>query len=68
MKKYEENVGNMKIRTLPVGLGKISSSSSDLERGMGRDGSQFPGLGVPQRKDKKHVNTFLAHPRSLLLN
>ena len=39
----------------PVGLGKISSSSFDLGRG-GGDGSQFPNLGVPQRKDMKHVN------------
>ena len=40
------------------GLGKISSSSSDLGvRGWGVEegGSQFPGLGVPQRKDMKHV-------------
>ena len=58
MKKY---VGNIKKcmennKDSPyiwaVGLGKISSSSSYL----GGRGSQFPGLGVPQRKDiMKHV-------------
>ena len=41
-----------------VGLGKIPSSSSYLgeERGCG-GGSQFPGLGFPQRKDMKDVKS-----------
>ena len=37
-------------------LGKISSSSSDL--GGGGGGLQFPGLGVPQRKDMKHIKNL----------
>jgi len=60
MKKYEGDkkkyMGNMKIRPLLI------YGTWDLERfrdhpffsGVG-GGSQFPGLGVPQRKDMKHV-------------
>jgi len=41
-----------------AGLGKIPSSSSYLGEGEG-DGSQFPGLGVPQRKDMEHVKSII---------
>ena len=65
MKKYEgyymkKYVGNMKkymknkkdsSYTWAVGLGKILSSSATARGG----DSQFLGLGVPQRKDMKHV-------------
>ena len=59
MKKY---VGNMKIRTLPI------YGQWDLEKfqdhylisGEG-GGLQFPGLGVPQRKDMKHVKKKVFH-------
>ena len=52
-KKY---VGNMKIRTLPIyGLWDLEKFQDHpfISRG---GGSQFPGLGVPQREDMKHVN------------
>ena len=67
MKKYEGNikkyVGNMKMRTLPI------HGPWDLEKfrvhplisrggGVGGD-SKFPCLGVPQRKDMKHVKLLL---------
>ena len=54
MKKY---VGNMKIRILPIygpwGLEKFRAHP--LISGW-ENGSQFSGLGVPQRKYMKHVN------------
>ena len=55
MKKYTENKDFPYISA--VGLGKIPSSSRYLwaRRGWGGGGSQFPDLGVPQRKDMTHV-------------
>jgi len=66
MKKYEGNmkkyVGNMKIRTLPIygpwDLEKFRAQP--LISGRGGGGPPFPGLGVPQRKDMKHVNSELS--------
>ena len=55
MKKY---MGNMKIRPLYMGLGTWKNFELILSSRGGWEGdSQFPGLGVPQRKDMKHVNT-----------
>ena len=62
MKKYEGNlknyVGNMKIRTLPIGRGTWKNFKLILwsREGLGGGDSQFSSLGVPQRKDMKHVN------------
>ena len=53
MKKYE---GNMRIRTLLIyGPWDLEKFRAHPLIGRGR-GSQFPGLGVPQRKDMKLVN------------
>ena len=54
MKKY---VGNMKISTLPIyGPWELEKfwTHPPISREEG-GGSQFPGLGVLQRKDMKHV-------------
>ena len=60
---YEEMSGKYENKDSPsiwaVGLIKISSSPSYPERGGG--GSQFPGLGVPYKKDMKYVNSELPH-------
>ena len=61
MKKYEGNmkkyVGNIKIKTLPIygswNLEKFRAHPLISEVG---GGLQFPCLGVPQRKNMKHVN------------
>ena len=62
-KIYEEISGKYENKDSPsiwaVGLGKIPSSSSYLE-GWGV-GSQFPDLGVPQRKDMKNVKIKSIH-------
>ena len=68
MKKYEGNmkkyVGHVKIRTLPIyrpwDLEKFRAHPFILGRSGVGGGSQFPGLGVPQRKDMKHVNSDLS--------
>ena len=52
MKKYE---GNMKD-SVYMGRGTWKNFDLILLSGWGGGGSQFPGLGVPQRKDMKHVN------------
>ena len=56
MKKYKEI--NKKIRTLPIyGPWDLKKFwAHPLISGWGGGGSQLPGLGVPQRKDMKHVN------------
>ena len=63
MKKYEGDkkkyVGNIKIRPLliygPWDLEKFRDHPLFSEGKGG--GSQIPGLGVPQRKDLKHVKS-----------
>ena len=60
MKKYEGNmkkyVGNMTIRTLPIyGPWDLKKFRYHPFFVAGGGCSQFPGLGVPQRKDMEHV-------------
>ena len=57
-KKYEEMWRKYVNKDSPYiwaeAFGKISSSSSYSGARVGERGAQFPGLGVPQRKDMKH--------------
>ena len=70
MKKYEEICGKYEIRILPIygpwDLEKFRAHRLISGRGGGGD-SQFPGLGVPHRKDMKHVKTRRSASVKILL-
>ena len=54
MKKYTENK-----KTFPIhGPWDLEKFRARPRRVRGGGDLQFPGLGVPQRKDTKHVNIY----------